>query len=112
MRRFLRLTAGLILIALTATPAKSEVIENSQFSYGHWIGGGYTFDETNRFSHCAMNANYASGDVLYFSINSDATISIAVSNKNWNMTKGQKIDVKVQIDRRAPFYGTAEAIGT
>lgn len=112
MRGFSCLTAGLILLTLTATPAKSDLIEHSEFSYRNWVGGGYTVDGTNRFSHCAVQATYLSGDVLFFSINANATITIAIENRKWSLTNGQKIDVKVQIDRRAPFYGTAEAINS
>lgn len=110
MRAPLAYVTGSLLLALTATGGNAGPIEGSGFSYGNWSGWAYTFDGIEAFSHCGVAASYVSGDNLAFSINRDASISIALSNANWNLRVGQTFDVEVKIDRRAPFYGTAEAI--
>lgn len=87
----------------------AEQISGSSFSSDNWVGAAYTFDETGSFSHCAISARYKSGNTLYFSINSDATVSIAVSGQ-LGLQRGQRFPVALYIDRRQPFYGNAEAV--
>lgn len=80
----------------------------SKFSSGNWVGGAYASNQTGRFSHCAISARYASGNTLLFSVNRDASISVAVSGP-LGLTRGQQFPVTLYVDQRRPFYGTAEA---
>lgn len=97
-------------LAFTASPASAEYIAGSEIGFGNWHGAAYTFDETGRFSHCAVSAPYLSGDTLYLSVNQNATVTVGIESPGLNMTPGQEIPVTLYIDRRAPFYGRAYAV--
>lgn len=104
----LRYPASFLLVALTTVPAFAEQIPGSQFSFGNWDGSAYYFDETGLFSHCVIAAAYRSGNTLLFSVNADATVTVAVAGE-LGLRQGQQFPVALYVDRRAPFYGTANA---
>ena len=106
----LLISALFLSILFGFTPAVAEQIRGSSFGFGNWNGAAYTSDATGEFSHCVISADYVSGDTLFFSVNSDASVSVAVSSPNLNLLEGQQFPVALYIDRRAPFYGTATAI--
>lgn len=97
-------------LALAASPASAEYIAGSEIGFGNWHGAAYTFDETGRFSHCAVSASYLSGDTLYLSVNENATVTVGIESPGLNMVPGQEVPVTLYIDRRAPFYGRAYAV--
>ena len=85
-------------------------IPGSEFSFGNWRGAAYTNDENGEFSHCAVNANYISGQTLLFSVNSNATVSVGLANPDWHLRDGERFAVRLEVDRRAPFSGYAYAV--
>jgi|GEM_PF-2235053 len=106
MKRAALLVCGLLL----ASPAHAELIPGSDFSYKNWSGAAYTAEDTGAFSHCAVSASYVSGDELLMSVNADATVTVGVISATWRMTPGQSLSAKLTVDRRAPFFGTANAL--
>ena len=94
----------------SASNSFADLIPGSSFNYGNWYGNAFTNDATGEFSHCAISASYNSGDILYFTINSDVTVSVAVSNPTLNLTANQTFPVSLTVDRRQKFFGTATAI--
>ncbi|MBD3765470.1 MAG: hypothetical protein IE927_12280 [Rhodobacterales bacterium] len=100
-----------VLLALTAAlPARAEYIPGSDFAFGNWEGAAYTFDETGRFSHCAISASFVSGDILHFSVNAQVSVSIGIESAGWGLTPGETFAITASIDRRRSFRGTAEAL--
>jgi hypothetical protein len=97
---------------IAATPALAEFIQGSDIDSGNWAGGAYTDDASGAFSHCAISAEYVSGDELFMSVNGDATVTVGVLSPAFNLAEGQTFAVTLQIDRRSPFYGSAYANGT
>lgn len=104
----LRSLVSAAAISLMAVPAVAEQIAGSQFSFGNWNGSAYSFDDSGKFSHCVISASYRSGNTLLFSVNADASVTVAVAGE-LGLTQGQQFPVALYVDRRAPFYGTASA---
>lgn len=110
MRRRLNLLSLALWGCLGASTVSAGAIPGSEFSYENWQGAAYVGEETNEFMHCGVGALYRSGDYLYFTVNRDATVTVAVHNSLWKLKPGDSFAVSIYIDRRAPFYGTATAI--
>jgi len=89
--------------------AMAAEIAGSAFRWGNWRGAAYTVDATGRFSHCSISAPYVAGDHLYFSVNREASVTVAIWNPDPIFIQDQRIPVKLTVDRRAPFYGEAVA---
>ncbi len=100
-----------LLALLFSLPVSAGTIPGSKSSSGNWKISAYTHDPTGKFSHCAMNASYDGGDTLHFSVNADATVSIGISNRLFRFTPGETFPVVLKVDKRAPFYGQAQALG-
>lgn len=92
-----------------AAAVHAEQIPGSEFSYANWAGAAWTFVGTGNFSHCAVSASYMTGDVLHFSVNAGGTVGVGVWSTAMRLTVGQSFPVTLQVDGRAPFYGTASA---
>lgn len=107
MMRSLAVLLGLNLVAVAA---HAEFIQGSDIQYGNWSGGAYSYDDTGDFSHCAVSAEYLSGDTLIFTVNSDVSVSVAVVSPGLNLTEGQTFPVTLYVDRRRPFNATATAL--
>lgn len=102
---------AILALALVTSSAAAEMIPRSGFSSGNWNGAAYTNDKSGQFSHCAISAKYVSGNTLYFSVNADASVSVAVVGQ-LGLTEGQQFPVALYVDRRRPFYGTAQALSS
>ncbi len=100
-----------ILCFVIPTILISEEIPESSFSSGNWHGKAYTSDTTGQFSHCSISANYVSGNTLLFSVNKNASVTVGVVGE-LGLKVGQQFPVSLYVDRRKPFYGTAEALET
>lgn len=98
----------LLAAALTGGAMAAE-LPGTQFNYGAWSGRAYTDDTTGRFSHCAISADYTSGEALMFSVNADASISVALVFERPVFQVGESFPVTLRVDRKPPFHGTAEA---
>lgn len=108
MHKFLR---ALLPLFLAAGVVQAEQIPNSQFSYGNWQGAAYSFDNTGDFSHCVISASYVSGDMLFFTVNRQATVTVAIASPSLQASPvGQQFPVAIRVDGRAPFFGTATVL--
>lgn len=108
----MRSFSSILALYLASTSASiAEPIPGSDFDYGSWNGAAYTNNRNGEFSHCAISAGYVSGDTLVFTVNRQATVSVAVvSPALEGIPEGQKIPVQLYVDRRPPFYGTATVL--
>ncbi|MCR9151233.1 MAG: hypothetical protein NXH83_13745 [Rhodobacteraceae bacterium] len=98
-------------LMLASSTAVADPIPGSAFKVGNWEGGAYSFDDTGAFSHCSISAGYISGDTLYFTVNRQATVTVAVGSPGLTgIPVGQSFPVALYVDRRAPFYGTATVL--
>lgn len=95
-----------------ALPADSEVIPGTRFDHGYWAGAAYSDDYSGEFSHCVVSAEYVSGDILYLSVTSGATVVVGVGNPSFRFTVGESFPVSIYIDRRRPFHARANAGGS
>ncbi len=77
-----------------------------------WRGGSYSNKLTGNFSHCVVSAKYKRGDRLLLSINSKYIFSVGVSDDRWNLRKGARYPVTMQVDRRQAFERTALAVSS
>lgn len=97
-------------IAAFPTISSAEFIPGSNYGYGSWQGAAYTSDANGLFSHCAISASYVSGDTLVFSVNANATVSVAVASPGLSLEVGQRVPVTIRVDNRRPFFGDAVAL--
>lgn len=88
----------------------AEASRYKRISYGTWKGGIYINDKTGEFSHCVVSANYKSGITLLFSVTRSINWQVGFSKKTWNLTVGNKYQVRYQVDRHKVFSGTARAV--
>lgn len=109
-RKALRHTLTALFLTALASASHAEIIPESSFRSGNWEGAAYTSNADGRFSHCAISAPYRSGDTLFFSVNADATVTVAVESPGLDLAEGQSIPVALYVDRRPPIYATANAL--
>ena len=70
--------------ALAATPA--DALETGlEFNYQDWSGNSYLDDDTNRFSHCAVAAEYQSDISLAFALDRHHDLALALSHPDWKI---------------------------
>lgn len=100
----------LVFVALVwAFGAFADEIPGSQFSHGAWQGAGFASATSGRFTHCAIEAEYITGDTLYLSVNFDATITVGVANYAFQFKEGETFPLVLTVDRRKNFVGRAIA---
>lgn len=106
MRFFLRLTAGLKILATCGT-AQSGTVET--FRMGNWSGNAYTDDKSGLFSICVDFTPYRSGITLHVQVDSSYYLAIGFSAPHWDMKVRENIPLQYRIDRAAWQHGTAKA---
>jgi len=94
-------------VLMVANQAQAERIR-----VAGWSGGSYNSKSTGRFSHCVVSAKYKRGDRLLMSINKKYVFSLGVADNRWNLRKGSKYSVTLQVDRRQRFERTAIAVSS
>lgn len=107
----MRYVTSVVFLLVCPAFAFADVIAGSRFAYGNWSGAGYTVDD-GTFSHCAISAAYNHGNTLLFSVNGDASVSVGVSVPSDTFAPNEKFPVALFVDRRTPFFGTANAINS
>jgi hypothetical protein len=100
--------AALVLPLALCAIAKADTLE--QYQIAGWNAGAYSNDATGAFDHCAMSANYRSGTMLLFAVNSTYHWTIGFANPKWNLTSGSRYDLAMYVDGRGPINATATAI--
>lgn len=96
-------------LTLLPTMLVAKEIAGSNFAYGNWSGAAYTNDQTGSFSHCAVTAEYVSGDNLVFSLDSSGAVGVGVFSPELNLQPGTKFPVSVEVDKRRSFTANAVA---
>lgn len=81
----------------------------SQVNYAGWVIGAYSDDDTGAFSHCVASVPYKSGTTLLFGLGTSGW-TIGLANPAWNIPKGAKYPVALQIDRNQAMSLTAVAV--
>lgn len=107
----MRSLVGSLFAIFYSLSAFAGNIAGSEFKFGNWTGGAYT-DSEGIFANCTVSAAYKGGDRLYFSVNRDSTITVAIQNPGFRLVEGETFPVTLKVDRRAPFRGQALALGT
>jgi hypothetical protein len=87
----------------------SQAAHTQTFMVGSWSGSAQ-YDNTGRFSHCAVVTSYVSGIMLGFGVTRDFTFRMVASHEAWQMPVGSQYELVYQIDRYQPFYETAQAV--
>jgi hypothetical protein len=98
------LLPGCLSIALLSQAALAQTIV-----VGSWTGDAY-YDDTGRFSHCAVATHYVSGITLAFGVARDFSFRMVAGHEAWNMPVGSQYELVYQIDNYRPLYETAEAM--
>ncbi|MBA4788286.1 MAG: trypsin-like peptidase domain-containing protein [Rhizobiales bacterium] len=108
MRFFALVLAAWSLLA--AGPALARQIKS--FDVRGWDVHVYTDDDTGAFSNCVASAEYESGMVLAFQIGADFSWNMAVFDAPVTFKKGQRVDVRYQVDNGKTRRATATAEDT
>ena len=106
MRNLLFVVA--IFILAIASPARAKLISGYPLEDG-WAGGSYTYEDNNRFSHCAASAPYRNGTVVYVSIDENYSWYLGFSNESWRLKRGRKVPIVYRFDQGMWFEATGEA---
>jgi len=106
-RKFIGALAFCLSFTLIANQAYAERIR-----VGSWKGGSYNSKKTGQFSHCVVSAKYKRGDRLLLSINKRYVFSLGIADSRWNLRKGSKYSVRLQVDRKAVFKRSAIAVSS
>lgn len=75
-----------------------------------WEGGAFTDDETGEFSYCTIYGEYESGITLYFGIEGDYELFLALSKPAWNIEVDSEFEVSLMVDGRPQGMFAASAV--
>lgn len=106
--RTLPLATIIAALPFLSSQAAADLIPGSTFQRGNWYGDAYTFDD-GTFSHCAISADYQSGDAIILTVTSDASIGVGVISPRLGLQPGGQYAVSVRIDQRYFTQAIAEA---
>lgn len=100
---------GFLAYLSAATVAQCEEIIGSEFFSGAWSGAAYTYDETGKWSHCAILASYEhNGFDVIFSLDDSYDFGIGLSNPTNPVFAGHKeLQIVAKIDSFDPMFATA-----
>ncbi|WP_292530438.1 hypothetical protein [Methylocystis sp.] len=73
-----------------------------EFRIGNWVGGLYTSDSNNGFSHCAAYTTYNSQIALFVSITVDSSWYLGFHKEDWAFVPNKQIDLVLSFDGGAP----------
>ncbi len=105
--------AAIVLAMAVLVPAGgASAGKIADLSSGGWSGGAFTDNHTGSFSHCAVNAKYKSGVVLYFSVSGARQWSMGFAAKHWQFERGRRYPVHYQVDDGPVIKATAVAKST
>lgn len=100
-----------ILFTSLGKVSYAEQIAGSYYSSGPWQGAAYTDQNTGEFLYCDVFASYAHNSTsLYFYLNKNYTMTIGVYDSLGRFPIGENFPVTLTVDRRPPFFGTANAV--
>ncbi|WP_164738436.1 S1C family serine protease [Aquabacter cavernae] len=90
---------ALVLAAWSLIAAETALARQvKSFDVRGWDVHVYVDDDTGAFSNCVASAEYESGMVLAFQIGADFSWNMAVFDAPVTFKKGQKVDVRYQVD--------------
>jgi S1-C subfamily serine protease len=107
-----KLWSALLIAAalLCGWPARAALIPQSNFTYNKWNGGGYTDDQSGKFSHCAVSSTYQNGLTLTFAVNPNGSVTIGFFHPGWTLKVGEEIAGDIRIDQRYSVHAVGIAI--
>lgn len=106
----LKILVSTIILAMP-TSVVSEAIPGSDFQSGPWTGAAWTSESTGEFDSCSIFAVYNHNRTeLHFWLNKDYTMTIGVWDELGRFPAGNQASVSLKVDRRPPFYGTANFV--
>lgn len=85
-------------IVLSNTGADAKRVGNV-IRVGIWDGYKYIDNNTGKFSHCIMGAEFKSGITVFFSINRGYQISVGFYNPTWELKPNTQYPVRLSVDR-------------
>ncbi len=99
-----------LALVLAAASARAAPMPETNVNVGPWRVGGFTNDQTGKFSHCTMYAAYSSGIAMGFYLSAGYGWRIGWAHPSWTLTKGQRVEVSLFIDGAAAQVVTAVAV--
>ncbi len=91
--------AGVVAtLSLATLPVAAELISGTSRDVSGWKIGAYTYNDTGKFSHCAMTAKFRSGITMVFAISHNLTWRAIWAHPDWKLTRGEKVEVTFSVD--------------
>ena len=106
--RFFCFASALLFLA---TPVMSEPIAGSSFGFDAWSGEAYYNNETGKWSHCVVSAEYPNGYNLSFSLTSGYALGLFLYHRSTPVfLNSGKFEVVTKVDNFAPMFGTVNPL--
>ncbi len=107
----LTLNRGLgVLLIVMGFGGASKAATLEAYTVRDWDITAFSDDQTKKFSHCAMGANYKNGVRLIFSIDRSKNWFMALANDNWRLTEGERYNFNIQLDGMQGRHWMGQAI--
>ena len=107
----MKLISSILAMTLFGTTAYSGSISGSRFDLGAWYGQAYYSEETGKWSHCTVTAEYPNGFNLTFSLNDDYQLGLYLISRDKEVFEGTDgFEVVTQVDNFEPMFGTGYPI--
>jgi len=71
---------------------------------GNWIGGGYTDDNTGKFTGCTAGAIYLDKTYFAVSVSAEGNWSLGFGNEAWQLVPGQSFPIDLTFDGQHQFH--------
>jgi hypothetical protein len=110
MKRSLVLLGLATLLVTGSSQSYAGVTTRYAFKSGNWKGTSYYTN--GRFTHCQMSASYRNGSKLIFGLETNRSMSVGIINKRWNLTPGEREEVRISVDGRTALWSTAKVLRT
>jgi S1-C subfamily serine protease len=97
------LTVGLSAsVAIAAGPFGSIHV-------GNWVGGAFTDDRTDTFSHCSASSEDQDRNSVAVEERSNGAMSLSFGDAAWHLRLGERFPVAITFDDRAHFQVSSTA---
>jgi hypothetical protein len=105
------LRSVLLAASLLATSVPARAAQLSAVPlYGHWTGGAFSDDNTQKFNGCTASAPYVSGITMFVTINRMMGWSIGFFSNEWSLQPRAQIPLSISFDGQSPWSGSAVAL--
>ena len=98
-------------ISMLGSAIQAAPIDGSYYTSGVWSGEAYTHNETGKWSHCTVYANYPNGYNLTFSLTDDYSLGVFLHNPDKPVFKGSgEFEVVTKVDNFNAMFGSVKPI--